>query len=253
MLACGLYRGALARTAARHRWLSNSTIAQRTALPRRPALRSQCKSTVASEASPAPVQGFSYVAFAKTFPFANNIIIATAKTSAADLVTQMVIERKSLSEVDWKRNMVFCLFGAVYLGGFQYLYQVNVFKKVFSGAEAFTNLPWAAKLKDTKGLTTLAGQVVVDLTVMCTVYLPTFYVFKGFVFGSTWNPQEWVSTGLGNYTKNIQKDVYDVVRVWGPTDVVCFSVPMYLRLPVRHVVSFVWTAYLSFMRGGNTK
>lgn len=37
------------------------------------------------------------------------MIIATLKTSAADLVTQCVIERKSLKEVDWKRNMALSL------------------------------------------------------------------------------------------------------------------------------------------------
>ena len=71
--------------------------------------------------------------------------------------------------------------------------------------------------------------------------------------------------GLGS------QDVFDVFRVWGPADLVCFSVPLWLRLPVRHarvpkahqlrastctrlkaeVVSFVWTAYLSFARGAN--
>ena len=30
------------------------------------------------------------------------------------------------------------------------------------------------------------------------------------------------------------QDVFDVFRVWGPADLVCFSVPLWLRLPVRH-------------------
>ena len=34
----------------------------------------------------APAAGFSYVGFAKAYPFANNVLIATCKTSAADLV-----------------------------------------------------------------------------------------------------------------------------------------------------------------------
>jgi hypothetical protein len=193
--------------------------------------------------------GFSYVHFAKTFPQTNNIIIATAKTSAADLVAQCVIERKSLQEVDWKRNLVFCLFGAVYLGAFQYWYQVNVFKRLFPGVEAFTSQPWLAKLKDVPGLMALAGQTVLDVGMLSFVYLPTFYVFKGFVFGKTWDATEWVKDGIGNYTKNFSKDTFDVVRVWGPADLVCFSVPLWLRLPVRHIVSFVWTAYLSYVRG----
>ena len=36
------------------------------------------------------------------------------------------------------------------------------------------------------------------------------------------------------------EDVYDVFRVWGPADLVCFSVPLWLRLPVRHVWSLSW-------------
>ena len=35
----------------------------------------------------------------------NNLIIATMKTSAADLVAQCVIEQKPVYEVDWKRNL----------------------------------------------------------------------------------------------------------------------------------------------------
>eukprot|EP00962_Isochrysis_galbana_P035118 scaffold11990_cov107-Isochrysis_galbana.AAC.7 len=75
----------------------------------------------AAEAAP----GFSYLAFAKAYPFTNNVLIATVKTSAADLVAQCVIERKPVTQIDWQRNLVFCLFGAVYLGAFQYWYQVH--------------------------------------------------------------------------------------------------------------------------------
>lgn len=214
---------------------------------------SRGKSAVAAElptaAAAAGASSFSYAAFAKTFPFANNIIIATLKTSAADLMAQCVIERKPLSEVDWKRNLVFCLFGAAYLGGFQYLYQVNVFKRVFSNAEAFTKQTMLAKLKDGPGLLALAAQCVADLTILVFIYLPTFYVFKESVFSDTWNMQDWVSTGVSKYQNNFSSDATATISVWGPVDVVCFSAPMYLRLPLRHVISFFWTAYLSFIRG----
>jgi len=162
-----------------------------------------------------------------------------------------VIEQKPFTSVDWNRNLVFCLFGAVYLGAFQYWYQVNVFKRMFPGVEAFTSQPWAAKLTDGPGLLALGAQVVLDVGVLSAVYLPTFYVFKAGVFSTSWSVTDWFQTGIGSYMKNWQKDVYDVCRVWGPADLVCFSVPLWLRLPVRHVVSFVWTAYLSFMRGSN--
>jgi len=193
--------------------------------------------------------GLSYVAFAKGYPKTNNIIIATLKTSAADLVAQLAIEQKPLSEVDWQRNLVFCLFGAVYLGAFQYWYQVHIFKRLFTNVEQFTAQPWGKKLVDRPGLVSLFWQCVIDVSVLCGVYLPTFYVFKTAVFSPVMDPLEWIMTGTSNYAKNVSKDAKDVVRLWFPADLVCFSVPLYLRLPVRHIVSFVWTAYLSFVRG----
>lgn len=190
-----------------------------------------------------------YAAFAKANPLANNLIIATIKTAAADLMVQIVIEKKTPDTVDWQRNAVFCLFGFSYLGCFQYWYQINIFKRLFPGIEAFTSKPWLAKLTDGPGLVSLAGQTALDLAVLTTVYLPSFYIFKAGVFSENRTPQAWVSEGIGKYQTNVSKDAKDVLMVWFPADLVCFSVPLYLRLPVRHIVSFVWTAYLSFARG----
>lgn len=193
--------------------------------------------------------GLSYVAWARANPLANNLLIATAKTSAADLVTQIVVERKSWAEVDWKRNTVFCMFGFVYLGGFQYWYQVNVFTRLFPGIERFTSQPWLAKLRDGPGLRALAAQVIFDCGVLLSVYLPVFYVFKASIFSDRVDPAEWFSTGISNFRRNFSSDALDLVKVLGTADAICFSVPLWLRLPVRHVFSFFWTAYLSFIRG----
>jgi hypothetical protein len=72
---------------------------------------------------------FSYVEFAKTYPFATNVMIATGKTAAADLLAQTVIAGAPIAEIDLQRSLLFCLFGAIYLGAFQYLYQVQVRSK----------------------------------------------------------------------------------------------------------------------------
>ena len=193
---------------------------------------------------------FSYVAFAQNFPFANNIMIASVKTAAADLLAQTVIAQTPLDAVDWQRSLLFCLFGASYLGGFQYLYQVQIFKRMFD-VDAFTSQPLAEKLRDGPGLRALAAQTALDLAVLTAIYLPTFYVFKAGVFSGSADPSVWLGSGLQSYQTNFAKDEFDLLRVWLPADIVCFSVPLYLRLPVRHVVSFVWTAYLSFSRGGH--
>ena len=201
---------------------------------------------VASQDEP----GFSYVRFAQEYPFANNLLIASAKTAAADLLAQVVIAQTPLDAIDLQRTLLFCAFGAIYLGGFQYLYQVQIFKRLFD-VDSFTQQPWADKVRDGPGLRALGAQTALDLTVLTAVYLPTFYVFKAAVFSGSLDPSVWVSSGLGTYQANFAKDEFDLIRVWLPADLVCFSVPLYLRLPVRHVVSFVWTAYLSFARGGH--
>ena len=129
-------------------------------------------------------------------------------------------------------------------GAFQYWYQVNIFKKLFD-VDKFTSQSWSDKLKDKEGLKSLFAQTAVDLTVLTLIYLPTFYVFKAGVFSGSADPSVWLSSGLDSYSANFAKDEFDLLRVWAPADLICFSVPLYLRLPVRHVVSFVWTAYLS--------
>jgi len=194
--------------------------------------------------------GWSYGEFAKAYPNANNIGIATVKTASADLLAQLAIAHTPVGDLDWQRTLLFAVFGATYLGAFQYWYQVNVFKKLFD-VDKFTSQPWADKLRDAEGLTSLAAQTALDLAVLTLVYLPTFYVFKAGVFGGSADPGVWLSSGLDNYGANFAKDEFDLLRVWAPADLVCFSVPLYLRLPARHVVSFVWTAYLSFSRGGH--
>ncbi|KAL7441729.1 hypothetical protein ACHAXM_008160 [Skeletonema potamos] len=193
---------------------------------------------------------WSYAEFARTYPNVNNIGIATVKTASADLLAQVAIAHTPISDIDWERAFLFCAFGAVYLGAFQYWYQVNIFKKLFD-VDKFTSQSWGEKLKDTEGLKSLFAQTALDLTVLTFIYLPTFYVFKAGVFSGSTDPSVWLSTGLDNYNTNFAKDEFDLVRVWAPADLICFSVPLYLRLPVRHVVSFVWTAYLSFARGGH--
>jgi hypothetical protein len=195
-------------------------------------------------------RGFSYGDFAMEYPFANNIAIATTKTTLADLIAQVLIAQTPIAEIDYERSLLFCGFGAIYLGGFQYLYQVNMFKKLFD-VDAFTSQPWKDKFKDEDGLKALAAQTAVDLTVLTLIYLPTFYIFKAGVFSGSLDPSVWTSSGIETYQQNFAKDEFDLIRVWLPADLVCFSVPLYLRLPVRHMVSFVWTAYLSFARGGH--
>ena len=80
--------------------------------------------------------------FPKAQPFVFNLGVAAAKTSAADLLTQTVVEKKSFPNgIDWKRNASFTVFGFAYLGGFQYWLQVNMFRKMFVGMDKVAEMP----------------------------------------------------------------------------------------------------------------
>ena len=193
---------------------------------------------------------FSYGEFAKQYPFINNLAIATIKTGSADLLAQTVIGHTPIYDIDLERSFLFMLFGGLYSGCFQWVYQVQVFKRLFD-VDKFTNLSWKEKLEDTEGLKALIMQTALDLTVLTFVYLPTFYIFKAGVFSGSSDLGVWASTGLSDYHNNFLKDESDALKVWFPADLVCFSVPLYLRLPVRHGISFLWTTYLSFSRGGH--
>merc|ERR1719235_2780209 len=67
--------------------------------------------------------------FPKRRPFATNVIIATVKTSLADLLVQKG-EGKKPSEFDLRRNAVFVAFGSLYLGCFQWFVYVTVFSRL---------------------------------------------------------------------------------------------------------------------------
>lgn len=203
-----------------------------------------------ASSSPSPGLLAAVLAFPKAQPYATNIIVATVKTAAADLMAQTLVEGKPLAEVDWKRNLVFVVFGAGYLGAFQWLIQVNFFAKLFPNMAAFANASWATKMGDRQGQLNVLYQCFLDAFIhLPLVYLPTFYVVKEMVLGGKANPAEWAADGVNKYLTNWWVDVPQLIYVWTPTDLVCFSVPLYLRMPLRHVVSFAWTVYLSFLRG----
>ena len=186
----------------------------------------------------------------KENPFKFQLAVATAKTSAADLMVQLGPERKSWQEIDWKRNGIFVIFGFAYLGGFQYYLMVNKYRQWFPTMDAFAKLSFAEKLKHKAGLIDAAKMVLFDVTVhLPLMYFPTYYTVKEFVSNPSYNPIDWVSHGVSKYYNNMQEDLSAMIKLWGPSDCVQFVLPIYIRMPFRHMVSFFWTAYVSFTRG----
>ncbi|KAL3943075.1 MAG: hypothetical protein SGBAC_002852 [Bacillariaceae sp.] len=203
---------------------------------------------VATESAASKASGMG--SFVKAHPFKFQLGVATVKTSAADLVAQVVAERKSFDEIDWQRNGLFVVFGFVYLGGFQYWLMVTKYRHWFPTMDRFAKLSFAQKLKDTAGMIDAAKMVLFDVTVhLPLLYFPTYYAVKEAVGGHSWNPADWVQDGVTKYAGNAKEDLTAMIKLWGPSDCIQFVLPVHIRLPFRHIVSFFWTAYVSFTRG----
>ena len=192
--------------------------------------------------------------FAERNPFLFQLGVATTKTSAADVMVQVVVERRGIDDIDYKRNAIFVVFGFAYLGGFQYWLMVNQFTRWFPTRQRFARLSLSDKLRDRAGMIDAAKMVAFDVFVhLPLLYFPSYYTCKEIVTGTTWNPIDWVRDGCGKYWNNKEEDLTAMIKLWGPVDCVQFSMPIHYSMPFRHIVSFFWTAYISFTRGGAVK
>jgi len=208
------------------------------------------KSTYQSVKPPTTTNANPITSFPKDHPFAFQLIVATGKTSAADIVAQVVAEGKKWEDIDWKRNGIFVVFGFAYLGGFQWWLMVTKYRQWFPTMDRFAKLSFAEKLKDTAGLIDAAKMVLFDVVVhLPCIYFPTYYTIKEFVGGQSYNPVDWLKDGVTKYSKNMKEDLTAMIKLWGPSDCIQFVLPLHIRMPFRHLVSFFWTAYVSFTRG----
>ena len=95
-----------------------------------------------------------------------------------------------------------------------------------------------------------AKMVLFDVVIhLPCIYFPTYYTVKEFVGGKSYNPMDWVQDGVRKYSKNVKEDLTAMIQLWGPSDCIQFVLPLHIRMPFRHLVSFFWTAYVSFTRG----
>jgi hypothetical protein len=116
--------------------------------------------------------------------------------------------------------------------------------------DRFAKMSFAEKLKDTAGILDAMKMVIFDVTVhLPLIYFPTYYTVKESVGGHSWNPVDWLNDGVTKYVGNAKEDLTAMIKLWGPSDCIQFVLPVHIRLPFRHIVSFFWTSYVSFTRG----
>ncbi|KAK3245740.1 hypothetical protein CYMTET_44709 [Cymbomonas tetramitiformis] len=221
------------------------------------AARTKCTVT-AAESITIHKPSFSFIQLAKDNPFTFGVLVATVKTGACDLLMQYYSGNE---HIDWNRFKLFVGFGFAYLGVFQWLIYVTLFKRLFPGMATFANQSLREKLKNKQGMKMLVGQVAFDNFIHYTfIYFPVFYVFKeilqqrseiGDEDETSRSPADVIFGGLSAYQVNAVQDNLAIWALWVPGDFVVYAVPIWLRLPLNHGVSFVWTCILSALRGSN--
>lgn len=182
------------------------------------------------------------ISFPKRQPFVTNMLLCTSLTGLADYQVQ----RAGEDPFDLKRWACFCAFG-VYQGVAQWFVYVTLFARIFPGAIRFANLSLAEKMRSRAGAGQLLGQIMADLLVYVPfVYYPMFYVFRGYFH------DEGLATSLTSYRCNLKVDWLANIAFWGPGDIICFSAPAWMRLPISHAGGFLWNSILSWLRGDIT-
>lgn len=194
------------------------------------------------------------LAFMKAKPFATQVGLATVKTSLADLVVQVNVEKRE--SIDWRRNSLFILFGGAYLGVFQWVVYVRGFSKLFPGMAEWCNLPLRKKLQNRAGIKMLFAQIALDFVMIQPfMYFPVFYGFKSIVDEPDESQRHLsrIARSFENWKTNFVSDNVGMMAFWLPADIVIYSVPLWLRLPLNHGISFAWCCILSIFRGGDAK
>lgn len=212
-------------------------------------------------------------------PFEFQLGISISKVVAADLFVQKCVEGQQ--GWDLRRSMAFAALGGFYSGGFQYWLFVNKFTKWYPSTASFTQRSVMDKLRDTRGTRDMMAQIAIRNFVCCPLfYFPSFYFFQELVTGQPTPrplptpklhqqaspelllPPLWTAppqlgdavlqAGQRTFCKwqaNITEDASKMIAFWIPLDLMIFAGPLWLRLPLIHAGSLVWTGILSALRG----
>jgi len=172
--------------------------------------------------------------------------VAGAKAASADICVQKRIEKRN--QIDWRRFSIFCLFGAAFCGVWQYFLYNKIFPRIVPDIDRFLALSFRQRLRDIQGLKGVAIQCGIDnFFNNAMLYFPAFYTVKLYLEGSgSLNPM----IGLRRYMESWREDMYSILVVWLPAQTFnFFFCPMWARVSFTALISFGFTAYVSFLRG----
>jgi len=178
--------------------------------------------------------------------FIFGVAVAGTKAALADACVQKRIEKAKA--MDWRRMKVFCLFGAAFCGVWQYFLYNRLFPRLVPDIDRFLALSFRQRLRDIQGLKGIAIQCSIDNFINNAIfYFPAFYTVKLYLEGSSsLNPM----IGVRRYMESWKEDLSSILIVWIPAQTFnFFFCPMWARVSFTALISFGFTAYVSFLRG----
>lgn len=175
-------------------------------------------------------------AWTKRRPVITATMVTTVKAAAADLMIQMVVEKRST--VDTRRSVFFGTFGFAYQGCFQYWMYNKLYEQVlFPG-------------KSTRMI--IAKVLATNLISDPVFFFPTFYAMREVLNAPSLTDVNlaMIPTALDKYKHNAVDDIRNSWMIWVPAHTVTYAFcPPHLRMPWIALVSVSYVCLLSFTRG----
>jgi len=199
--------------------------------------------------------------FMKRSPFAAGVLVATIKTGFADVATQLLTLDNPLTDYDYRRTGLFVLFGFFYMGIANHLFYYEGFTRLFPYMTKMTSTAsFQQKIRDPRFMKEITIMNLLDnFAINPIFYWPIFYNFKALCFTTSKSADdnkhrsnsEIISSVFTNYRSTFINDNFSMAFFWIPANYFIYSIPIHLRLPANHVISFTWSFILSYVWGGS--
>jgi len=170
--------------------------------------------------------------FYESMPYTSAFITCGINSSIADYIAQF---KAKTSEINFKRNNAFFLYGGLYLGIGQYFIYNKVFPVLFGAGNSTT---------------AVISKVMADMLIVAPfLCMPLAYLTKAIVF------RQSLASGIAKYWKEVKNGLLlKCWSLWIPVQLLTFSVvPEHLRIVFVASVSFFWSIILSSLASGDLK
>jgi len=183
--------------------------------------------------------------------FLTTTAVASSVMTVADFNAQM-LEGGGL---DWRRSGLFFFFGLFNGAVFVFATYGKLMPWLFPRSLDFAGKSFASQRLDTVGQRSVLGQVaVVNGIIIPFGFFPSFYLFKEAVLqilhsSEPFCPERLFEGAWARFTKGFVIDNLWNLAVYIPGDTLCFTMPVWVRLPLANAISFTFNTGFSCLRG----